>query len=101
MFAYSFSPHAKRAAIAPILEKLEDIDKAIFTAAPEWPLEKINKIDLAVLRVATQELLYSDTPPKVAIDEAVEIAKKYGGESSPSFINGVLGTILTHKESHD
>jgi N utilization substance protein B len=98
MFAYSFSPHTKRIAITPILEKLEEIDLAISTAAPEWPLVKINKIDLAVLRVATHELLFSDTPPKVAIDEAVEIAKKYGAESSPSFINGVLGTILLHKE---
>ena len=99
MFAYSFSPKAKKAIIAPILEKLEAIDAAIFTAAPDWPLAKINKIDLAILRVATQELLFDDVPPKVAIDEAVEIAKKYGAESSPSFVNGVLGTILQNKQT--
>lgn len=73
------------------------VDPHITAAAPEWPLPKINRIDLAILRVATEELLLSDTPPKVVIDEAVEIAKKYGAENSPSFINGVLGTILLTK----
>lgn len=72
-------------------------DTYISTAAPEWPLKNINKLDLAVLRVATQELLEGDTPAKVVIDEAVEIAKKYGAENSASFINGVLGTILKTK----
>ena len=70
------------------------LDISISQAAPEWPLKNINKIDLAILRVATDELTNSDTPPKVIIDEAVEIAKKYGAENSASFINGVLGTIL-------
>lgn len=74
-------------------------DAQIAAAAPEWPLKNINKIDLAILRHATSELLESDTPPKVVIDEAVEIAKKYGAEHSPSFVNGVLGTILkTHQK---
>ncbi len=73
------------------------VDEFIATAAPEWPLGSINKIDLAILRVATDELMYSDTPPKVVIDEAVEIAKKYGAENSASFINGVLGTILKNQ----
>lgn len=70
------------------------LDKLISEAAPEWPLNNINKIDLAILRVAADEMTNSDTPPKVVIDEAVEIAKKYGAENSASFINGVLGTIL-------
>ena len=74
-------------------------DEHIKSAAPEWPLTKINRIDLAILRCATAELLHSDTPPKVVIDEAVEIAKTYGAENSPSFINGVLGTILKQKGS--
>ena len=74
------------------------VDSFITTAAPEWPLSKINRIDLAILRVATDELMNSDTPPKVIIDEAVEIAKTFGAESSPSFVNGVLGTILKHKD---
>lgn len=74
------------------------IDEYIASAAPEWPLSSINKIDLAILRVATEELLHSDTPTGVVIDEAVEIAKKYGAENSASFINGVLGTIVKHKQ---
>ncbi|MFZ2199926.1 MAG: transcription antitermination factor NusB [Microgenomates group bacterium] len=72
-------------------------DDQISLAAPEWPLKNINKIDLAILRCATEELVSSDTPAKVVIDEAVEIAKKYGAENSSSFINGVLGTILKNK----
>lgn len=73
------------------------VDSYISTAAPDWPLTNINRVDLAILRVATEELLHSDTPVKVVIDEAVEIAKKYGAENTPSFINGVLGTILKNK----
>lgn len=100
MFAYTFTPQTPKANIADILEHLESVDAAIFKAAPEWPLAKINRIDLAILRVATHELLFEETPGKVIIDEAVEIAKKYGAENSSSFINGVLGTILTQKEKH-
>ena len=76
------------------------IDGHISSAAPEWPLKNINKIDLAILRVAVDEILNTDIPPKVAIDEAVEIGKKFGAQNSASFINGVLGTILKEKESH-
>lgn len=76
-----------------ILSKSVEIDKQIEKAAPTWPLDKLNKIDLAILRVAIYELEESDTPPKVVIDEAVEIAKEFGSENSPSFVNGVLGTI--------
>lgn len=94
LFAQSFhdSPND---AIKPIIEHLEHIDQVISQAAPEWPLNKINRIDLAILRQGTYELLFDkDVPPKVVIDEAVEIGKTYGGDSSPSFVNGVLGTIL-------
>lgn len=87
IFAESFKPNFTAS-----------FDSYIQTAAPEWALSKINKIDLAILRVATEELYSSDTPPKVVIDEAVEIAKVYGTESSSSFINGVLGTILNNKK---
>ena len=83
LFAKSFIPGY----VAPV-------DETIALAAPEWPLKNINKIDLAILRLATDEILNTDTPVKVVIDEAVEIAKKYGAENSASFINGVLGTIL-------
>lgn len=99
MFAHSFSQPGDDKLLTDLLPHLEEIDRAISNAAPEWPLSHINKIDLAILRVATDELLYSDTPPKVIIDEAVEIAKKFGAENSASFINGVLGTILKSKEN--
>lgn len=78
-----------------ILKKREKIDKIISEAAPEWPIEQINKIDLAILRLAIYELIITiKEPPKVIIDEAIELAKTYGGEKSPSFINGVLGTVF-------
>ena len=70
------------------------IDKKIQAAAPEWPINKIAKIDLAILRLAVGELFDKKEPPKVIIDEAVELAKEFGNEKSPGFINGVLGTIL-------
>jgi len=64
-------------------------------AAPEWPLEQINKIDLAILRLAIWELtIKQKEPPKVIIDEAIELGKTYGSEKSSSFINGVLGTVF-------
>lgn len=97
LFAYTFHDLNESPEITDILSELTNIDQAISSAAPEWPLNKINKLDLAVLRQATHELLYSDTPSKVVIDEAVEIAKTYGSESSGSFVNGVLGTILERK----
>lgn len=78
-----------------VLAHQAKIDHIIETAAPQWPLEKVAKIDLAVLRLAIFELVVEKKePPKVIIDEAVELAKEFGGESSGSFINGVLGTVL-------
>ncbi len=100
LFARSFKTDNIAPELDEILPKLKEIDDAIALAAPEWPLTKINKIDLAIMRSATYEILFTDTPAKVAIDEAVEIGKTYGGESSPSFINGVLGTIL-ERNPHD
>ena len=71
------------------------IDKNIQKAAPDFPIEKINKADLAILRLAIYELLIEKKqPPKAIIDEAIELAKEYGGETSPSFINGALGNIV-------
>lgn len=81
-----------------ILESTEFIDTNIRVAAPEFPIEKINKVDLAILRLSIYELLVEKKePPKVVIDEAIELAKEYGGETSPSFINGALGKII-HNE---
>ncbi len=78
-----------------ILKHLEKIDKNISAAAPEFPIDKINKVDLAILRLAVFELLVAKKePPKVIIDEAIELAKEYGGENSPAFINGALGKVI-------
>jgi transcription antitermination protein NusB len=81
-----------------IIKHIKKIDTIIHKDAPKWPLDKINKVDLAILRCALWELLYQkNTPPKVVIDEAVEMAKEFGTETSSSFINGVLGTIINPK----
>ncbi|OGL35617.1 transcription antitermination factor NusB [Candidatus Saccharibacteria bacterium RIFCSPHIGHO2_12_FULL_47_16b] len=75
------------------------IDAIIAPVAPEWPIEQIARMDRVVLRIGSYELLYaSDVPPKVAINEAVELAKAFGGDNSSKFVNGVLGTILRNKE---
>lgn len=80
----------------------DDVDKLIVKNAPEWPLEQIAAIDRAVLRLGIYEVLWSDeVPPKVAINEAVEIAKQFGGENSGSFVNGVLGTVYRNSDKYD
>ena len=79
-----------------VLAKKEDIDLVIGKAAPEWPLERIAPIDRNILRLGLYELLFSDrtqVPAKVAINEAIELAKTFGGDSSGRFVNGVLGAI--------
>ena len=79
-----------------IADHLDDVDKIIIKAAPEWPLDKIAIIDRNILRIGLYELLYADpeeVPPKVAINEAIEIAKNYGGPNAARFVNGVLGTV--------
>lgn len=79
----------------------EEIDKKIEAVAPEWPIAQISPIDKAVLRVAIFELLYAnEVPPKVAINEAVELAKMFGGENSSKFINGVLGTVFRSSDRY-
>ncbi len=87
-----------------IEEKISQIDKVIEKAAPEWPLEQINIIDRNVLRIGLYELIYSDkkaVPPKVAINEAIELAKTFSGESAGKFINGVLGTVYKEIENKE
>jgi len=100
LFGWQFlkKKHFKNETTFKIVEEIEKIDEVISQAAPQWPIQKINKIDLTILRLAIWELLIAGKePPKVIIDEAVELAKTYGGEKSPSFVNGVLGTVLkTH-----
>ncbi len=78
------------------------IDKIISECAPEWPIDKISKIDLVILRIAVFELLYSkEVPEKVAIDEAVELAKEFGNDTSSKFVNGVLGTVVDKRPELD
>jgi len=74
--------------------KLPEIDAIIAKTAPEWPIDQITLVDRNVLRLGIYELMFlKEVPPKVAINEAVEIAKTFGGESSGKFLNGVLGTL--------
>jgi len=75
------------------------IDAIIVPVAPDWPIEQIARMDRIVLRIGVYELLFGkDAPPKVVINEAVELAKAFGGDNSSKFINGVLGTILRNEE---
>lgn len=72
---------------------LNQIDKTIEKVAPEWPIDQVAIIDRNILRLAICELEYFETPPKVIINEAIELAKSFGSETSSKFINGVLGTV--------
>ncbi len=83
--------------IEGVIDNLKELNDIIVSAAPQWPLEKITIIDRNVLRIGLWELIYADdkeVPPKVAINEAIELAKEFGGESSGKFVNGVLGTVF-------
>lgn len=88
-----------------VVSKLSEIDKILTETAPEWPLEQITVVDRNVLRLGIYELMFlKDAPPKVAINEAVELGKTFGGESSGKFVNGVLGTLykkLGNADSED
>ncbi len=87
--------------ITGIVKNINNIDKIIEKAAPEWPIDQITIVDRNILRIGLYELLYADkkeVPPKVAINEAIELAKSFGGESSGKFINGVLGTVYKEIE---
>ena len=79
-----------------VIAKIAEIDAIIEKAAPQWPLDQIAIVDRAVLRLGIYELIFGnhdEVPPKVAINESIELAKSFGGESSGKFVNGVLGTI--------
>lgn len=78
------------------IAKIAEIDKIIEKAAPQWPIDQIAMVDRAVLRLGIYELLFGnrdEVPPKVAINESIELAKTFGGNASGKFVNGVLGTI--------
>jgi len=79
-----------------VISRIDEIDKIIEKAAPQWAIDQIAPVDRAVLRLGIFELLFgnqNEVPPKVAINEAIELAKTFGGDSSGKFVNGVLGTI--------
>lgn len=79
-----------------VLSRIDALDKIITKAAPEWPLDQIAIVDRNILRLGLYELMFGNhdaVPPKVAINEAIELAKNFGGESSGKFVNGVLGTV--------
>jgi N utilization substance protein B len=79
-----------------VLDKKRDLDGLIEKAAPDWPIDKIAVVDRNILRIGLAELLFADrkeVPPKVAINEAIELAKSFGGETSSKFVNGVLGAV--------
>jgi len=84
-----------------VREHLDEINALIVEAAPEWPLEQVARIDKNTLRVAIFEMLYDpaqDVPPRVSINEAIEVGKTFGSESSSKFINGVLGFVYRKNE---
>lgn len=102
LFAYSFvqpsfrAPH-KNELFEAIIPKIPEIDAQIVKFAPKFPIDRLSKIDLAILRLAIYELnINPSEPAKVVINEAVELAKELGGDKSYTFINGVLGKLIPH-----
>lgn len=99
--AFEFAPGSNdkpfmESLLKQVVDKKRDIDLLIEKAAPDWPINKISIIDRNILRIGLAELLFSDrneVPPKVAINEAIELAKSFGGETSGKFVNGVLGAV--------
>lgn len=88
--------------VAGICAQLEKLDATLQPVAPEWPIDQIARMDRIVLRIGVYELQNeADVPPKVVINEAVELAKAFGGDNSSKFINGVLGTLLRQREGAD
>jgi len=90
--------------ISGVIKYLPHLNKIIEKAAPEWPVDQITIVDRNILRIGLYELLYTnkdEVPPKVAINEAIELAKSFGGESSGRFVNGVLGTVYKELENRE
>ena len=100
LFQYDF--HEKQPVsdtIHAIMDQQNLVDSYITRAAPEFPIDKINKVDLAILRLAVYELLIdAKEPAHVIIDEAIELAKEFSGDTSPAFVNGALGKIATYEK---
>lgn len=97
LFALSFLNKKKNVShlVKSIILSEPKIDRVIEESAPQFPIDKIAKIDVAILRLAIYELMFDRSQPqKVVIDEAIELAKEYGGEKSSAFINGALGNVI-------
>jgi transcription antitermination protein NusB len=86
--------------VAKTIELRDEIDKTIEKTAPEWPIEQVALIDRNIIRLAICELLNFETPPKVVINEAIELGKTFGSETSSKFINGVLGTVYRKSDKY-
>jgi N utilization substance protein B len=88
--------------VSGVFKNIKAIDDYIKKYAPEWPIDQITIIDRNVLRLGVYELVFSEKiPPKVAINEAIEVAKNFGGDSSGKFINGVLGSIYSNMSEEE
>jgi transcription termination factor NusB len=104
VFACTFSEQNLQECLArdpnllPLLQSLNQIDQEIVKVAPERPLAQINKVDLAILRIIVFEAQSTKTPHKVLIDEAIELAKAFGSETSPKFINAALAKLLLFED---
>jgi N utilization substance protein B len=95
LYAWGITHQNNDQELIPVISQIKKIDKLISKAAPKWPLDQINKVELAILRYSVWELKnHPDTPAKVIIDEAIEIGKEFGDTKSSPFINAVLGNIL-------
>jgi N utilization substance protein B len=85
-----------------VTEHEAELDEILQPIAPEWPIDQIARMDRIVLHIGLYELMYeTDTPPKVVVNEAVELSKAFGGENSSKFINGVLGTVIRKRAGDD
>lgn len=99
-FAPQFDDHGfVRDLVAGVASSVKQIDKYIVKYATEWPLDQITTVDRNILRLGMYELLYTEVPPRVAINESIEIAKSFGGDSSGKFVNGVLGALYADEVS--
>jgi N utilization substance protein B len=97
LFSLEFHKQAVSQDVTDIMKQTILLDEKIQKAAPDFPVQKINKIDLAILRLGVYELtIVKKEPQNVIIDESVELAKEFGNDTSPSFVNGVLGHIISN-----
>ena len=90
-----------RSVLRLLEEHLGEVDARVSSALDNWRLERVGKIDRAILRIGAVEILYiEEVPPKVSIQEAIRLAEAYGGEDSPRFVNGVLDALFKRQEGH-